>query len=167
MNDADLITAELVNKSKELWIVLSGHGNKEHGLFRDLDSAAAFIESSLAQRVPFTVELKHERSDDQSDLPLNSITSLDWRCPMRPMTSEEVRNHPNKQFTKDWLKLPPNVSDFPAAKAAGISFTGDELNSISIVRVSRYIGYIRRAGILNDKRKDVATLNSLYADLSK
>ena len=162
MNAASLINPFIERDSKDLWIVCTGNGLQEQGLFRDLSQAFKLIEDRIALGISYKPDFKHERCDDITDLPLGSITQFSWSCPLRPMTKQEVRNHPNKMFTKDWLKLPPTVPDFEKAENAGVRFLAEKTEHILITRVSRHIGYLRRAGALNDKRKAVTALNALY-----
>lgn len=150
--------------AKGVWFVFTGRGMDFRGAFTSLDEAAVFVHNHVASGLYMTADLKHERDDEGTDLPLGSVTSLDWRCPMRKMTADEIKGCKSR-FEKDWLKNPPNTSDFEQAKRQGVCFIAGEVEDVSITRGSRYAGYLLRAGQLNDVEKRAAEFVAEIAKL--
>ena len=155
------IPHQLEVESTNLWIVESSldHAPRcQPKLFRSLDEATRWVHNNVAKGLPMKADIKHTGSDD-ADSPPGTLTGLTWRCPMRKMTKEECLAT-KSPFAKEWIKSGnhPNVSDLEAARHQQIEFVNGDVTHVSIYRVSRYLGYIRRASVLNDKSRDVAEL---------
>jgi hypothetical protein len=135
-------------------------------MFRTLDEATAYVAQNLIQRAVFTADFKESPlyDDDHSPLPLGVLTKLHWTCPHRPMTEKEIRSS-NTPFLKEWLASPPKIPDYAAAESQGIQFIQTPLTFVSITRCSRFLGYVKRSGRLNDKTQDVAALNHHFTNL--
>lgn len=131
-------------------------------LFRDLDEATQWTHNNVARGLRLEADVKHHGSDDADSAP-GTLTGLTWRCPTRRMTKDECLATKSR-FAKDWVKSGshPNMSDLEAARRQQIEFVNGDVTHVSIHRVSRYLGYIRRASALNDKSRDVAELTEAW-----
>lgn len=163
------IPQPLIDASTSLWCIHC-NGVRElvkHKLFASADEALQFTETHIAQNLNYRyAETKNVNSDDESDLPDGSLVGLIWDAPSRSMTREEVLSS-NSIFKKEWLKTPPNISDYEAAEKLGVKFVGRRVSNVHIMRVSRYIGYLRRSGELNDKTREIVELVKAYEDFNR
>lgn len=155
------IPPQLELEATSLWIVdtyLHHTPTAKPLLFRSLDEASQYIYNNVAQNVPFKADIKNMGSDDSMSLP-GTITGLIWDCPLRMMTKEECLAT-RSQFAQEWIKSGnhPNIADLEKARRQQIEFVDGEVTMITIYRVSRYLGYLRRASVLNDKTKDIDEL---------
>lgn len=147
------IAKEMAN----LWFVFTGNGMTTHGVFDNPDDALASVHKNIATNLWFTADMKHCLDDDHSELALGAITGFNWSCPTRPMTREEVLAT-NSEYEKFWLKNPPMTPDFAAAAKRLVTFIGEPTSNVTILRGSRYLGYLHRSGHLNDKTQQIAEL---------
>lgn len=167
MDATYLLNEDLVSESVDMWIVLAGMDLNALGLFRgEMDPAVAFVERTVAKNLRYRIDFKDDGDDDISDLPYGYITGLVWNCPTRPMSEQEIHDS-GTQFMEAWLQNPPQTSDFEAAEKDGVVFFSAKYDHVSVLRASRYIGYLYRSARLNDKSREVAMINELYRKLSK
>lgn len=160
------IEAEATN----LWIVQAelqhSRGSKPK-LFRSLDAATQYVGATLARNLRYTADMKERNGSDDAESPIGTLTGLVWNCPTRPMTKDECLAS-GSEFAKDWIKSgnPPHVRDPELARKQQVEFVDEAVTYVSIYRVSRYLGYIRRASVLNDKSRDIGELIAAWNDLN-
>lgn len=155
------IPHQLEVEATNLWIVESSLDHTPRSkpkLFRSLDEATQWVHNHVAKGLRMEADVKHTGSDD-ADSPPGTLTALTWRCPSRKMTKDECLAT-KSPFAKEWIKSGnhPNTFDLEGARRQQIEFANGPVTSVTIFRVSRYLGYIRRSSALNDKSRDVAEL---------
>lgn len=153
----------LVDAAPDLWMLDGGLHNTyviPPKLFRELDDATQWVYRHLARNIPFKVDVKtSDLAEDDSVSPLGTITALQWRCPSRRMKEVECLAACGT-FGRQWVESGdhPNTPDLSDHLRQSIGFRNGDLTIVTITRVSRYIGYLARSSILNDKSRDIAEL---------
>ena len=155
------IPADLVKAAPTLWLVdvtFDGGITAGPALFGDLDKATRWVHGEVARGLRYEADIKWN-ADDDAVVADGTVTALHWRCPMRRMTKEECLVS-GSEFAQNWVATGnhPNCDDFQAALSKGVKFHRSPVSHVWVCRVSRYLGYLERASLLNDKSKDIAAL---------
>lgn len=155
--------AGLLPTSTSKWMVCTGAGLDMKAIFNSLDEACVYVREQLVETSQWTATMKESWSDD-AVMPLGSLLSLSWSCPLRRMTEDEARATGNK-FAEEWIdsKCLPNTIDYDGATSRGVKFATSRVSNVLIDRLSNHLGYIRRASGLNDVSSRLDEIETLIA----